>query len=657
MAEKENLVEELFKGSVLPPMTKPKPRPKPFMPVSKDIFHTPMVLIDNDSGKPMCNHETLSELSKIEKTLNIVSVVGTFRSGKSFLLNKLSLIDTGEGFKTGHTTRRVTKGIWVLCRPHPKQEDQVLVLLDTEGIDDPEAVQILDGSVFILTTLLSSTLVYNTTGNFDRAAIHKFEFLAGFKTSIIVAGTDMDDSILDFFFPTFILSLRDVTLEVTKESDQFLEDCLVLRRGITDSIRNYNHPRQLIRRYYKRRKCFIFKKPTKTKNLRDLMKIPESELKEEFQETLNAFRDYVFSCPPKTLKCGRGINGRMFSTLLVSYVNSINDGQPPNIQAAMQTMADVENTHAIEKAAAFYNKEMKQKLAVHNAPNDSGLVVFHNDSMNAALAILKNELVFDDKQIYEEQAMSLIKKHLKTFKDSVDRNSKAICEQRLQQLNLRIVRKMKTRAYCHPSGYDEYMTDIEWIVKQYRKEKKYLGTKARVSLQEFLDGKESEEETVYQWVAEAQEQQSDTVTKSMRLKRLSSQIEKMDDGNDEDLNSKDDQEKIEDDINKNIESMQKNGRKNIESQYLEMLKMKIDELERVKEEVSDENPLYGQLRQETDYWQDLWKKATWNRPQYNEIYSERKESDEVEPLKCPEAVYQPNERVTGGKKKRECLIQ
>jgi hypothetical protein len=48
----------------------------------------------------------------------------------------------GNGFETGHTTKAVTKGIWVLCRPHPTQEDQVLVLLDTEGIDDPDKVLI-----------------------------------------------------------------------------------------------------------------------------------------------------------------------------------------------------------------------------------------------------------------------------------------------------------------------------------------------------------------------------------------------------------------------------------------------------------------------------------------------------------------------------------
>ncbi|XP_053378080.1 guanylate-binding protein 5-like [Mercenaria mercenaria] len=72
---------------------------------------------------------------------------GTLRTGKSFILNKLGSYGSAGAnswFETGHTTTAVTKGIWVMCRPHPTQEDQVLVLLDTEGIDDPDKVDIED---------------------------------------------------------------------------------------------------------------------------------------------------------------------------------------------------------------------------------------------------------------------------------------------------------------------------------------------------------------------------------------------------------------------------------------------------------------------------------------------------------------------------------
>jgi hypothetical protein len=44
------------------------------------------------------------------------------------------------GFDLGDTIQSETKGIWIWCRQHPTKSDQVLVLLDTEGLDDPEKV-------------------------------------------------------------------------------------------------------------------------------------------------------------------------------------------------------------------------------------------------------------------------------------------------------------------------------------------------------------------------------------------------------------------------------------------------------------------------------------------------------------------------------------
>ncbi|XP_060581783.1 guanylate-binding protein 5-like isoform X2 [Ruditapes philippinarum] len=144
------------------------------------IFHAPMVLISSVNGVTTCDQSTLSKLREIQQPLNIVSIVGTLRTGKSFLLNKLATygaVSKEACFEIGHTTDAVTKGIWVMCRPHPTQENQVLVLLDTEGIDDPDKVDIEDDkNLFILATLLSNTLVYNTRGNFDKTTIDKFKY-------------------------------------------------------------------------------------------------------------------------------------------------------------------------------------------------------------------------------------------------------------------------------------------------------------------------------------------------------------------------------------------------------------------------------------------------------------------------------------------------
>jgi hypothetical protein len=40
----------------------------------------------------------------------------------------------------GSSIDSCTKGIWAWCRPHPKKQNEVLLLLDTEGLGDATKV-------------------------------------------------------------------------------------------------------------------------------------------------------------------------------------------------------------------------------------------------------------------------------------------------------------------------------------------------------------------------------------------------------------------------------------------------------------------------------------------------------------------------------------
>ena len=49
-------------------------------------------------------------------------------------MTQLNFIFIFAAFGVGHTCNAMTMGVWIMCVPHPTQESQVLVLLDTEGI-------------------------------------------------------------------------------------------------------------------------------------------------------------------------------------------------------------------------------------------------------------------------------------------------------------------------------------------------------------------------------------------------------------------------------------------------------------------------------------------------------------------------------------------
>uniref|UniRef100_E9Q2N7 Guanylate binding protein 2 n=1 Tax=Mus musculus TaxID=10090 RepID=E9Q2N7_MOUSE len=96
----------------------------------------PMCLIENTEAQLVINQEALRILSAITQPVVVVAIVGLYRTGKSYLMNKLAGKRTG--FSLGSTVQSHTKGIWMWCVPHPKKAGQTLVLLDTEGLEDVE---------------------------------------------------------------------------------------------------------------------------------------------------------------------------------------------------------------------------------------------------------------------------------------------------------------------------------------------------------------------------------------------------------------------------------------------------------------------------------------------------------------------------------------
>ena len=113
------------------------------------------------------NEEALEVLRKISGPISVVSVVGLYRTGKSFLVNRI--VGRQKGFQVGPTINACTKGIWIWSEPIPvtnaRGEKVNLIVLDTEGIGGTRATVEYDTRIFSLAVLLCSTLVYNSLGS------------------------------------------------------------------------------------------------------------------------------------------------------------------------------------------------------------------------------------------------------------------------------------------------------------------------------------------------------------------------------------------------------------------------------------------------------------------------------------------------------------
>ncbi|KAJ6663880.1 hypothetical protein lerEdw1_009961 [Lerista edwardsae] len=151
------------------------------------IMEEPICLIENTLGKELqVNQEALRLLQSIQQPLVVVAIVGLYRTGKSYLMNKLAGKDKG-GFSLGATVQANTKGIWMWCRPHPCKPGHTLVLLDTEGLGDVEKSNTKNDTwIFALSVLLSSTFIYNSMSTIDYNALNSLRYL---YTRTLASGT------------------------------------------------------------------------------------------------------------------------------------------------------------------------------------------------------------------------------------------------------------------------------------------------------------------------------------------------------------------------------------------------------------------------------------------------------------------------------------
>lgn len=290
--------------------------------------------------RPTTNHSSmlpvpdgLARLASHPSSISIISVVGPFHSGKSFLLNAL-LGDT-KVFSIGRKTSPETMGIW-LCRTNMVASDGSEVwLMDSEGFFGPGIAESYDAKIFTIATLLGGHLVYNTVKVIDQQAVNLLEMLARraqlfrTRTSTEPANLVTPEFLSVKSFPPLTWVVEDFVQEMPDSVAHAADPATAWLRSylsyVNDSSGDEVH---ILSRLYSDVKVKTLFLPATTKSdLQDLSKLEWQKLTTEFKQELGDLKKHILASLHARSFEGEPMTGRTLERSLRFIVQGLQRGK------------------------------------------------------------------------------------------------------------------------------------------------------------------------------------------------------------------------------------------------------------------------------------------------------------------------------------------
>ncbi|XP_065761876.1 guanylate-binding protein 6-like [Muntiacus reevesi] len=434
----------------------------------------PIYLIENKNAQFSVSQKALHILKKISQPVVVVAIVGLYHTGKSYLMNRLA--GQNNGFPLGSTVQSKSKGIWMLCVPHPSKSGPILFLLDTEGLRDVKKGDSKNDSwIFALAVLLSSTLVYNSMNTISNDALEKLHYVTELTELIRANSSPKTDGVRDSiefvsFFPDFIWTVWNFTLELKLNGDpitedEYLENALKLIKGSNPNVIKSNVPKECIRHFFPKRKCFVFDRPVNDKELLDhIDEVSESQLERGFSRRLPT---YIFThARTKILREGVKVTGKRLGTLVVTYVDAINSGDIPCLENAVTTLAHLENSVAMQKAADHYGEQMTQRLSLPTNTLQELLEV-HTACERETIVVFTKQSFKDENLDFQKKLLEIIKNKKEGFLQQNEEASAKYCQTKLDLIAKTLQESISAGSFSVPGGHKLYKEAMERLQCDY----------------------------------------------------------------------------------------------------------------------------------------------------------------------------------------------
>ena len=296
--------------------------------ISYEFKEEPIQLVSIKDGILETTAEAINVLTGLKNTkLIILSINGPLGSGKSTLAN--NLINKNEhGFKAGEKT----EGIWIWGKPIVIDDGIRLLILDCQGINNnnKDDISNINQKLFILSVLLSTSLIYVTKGEITNEMINEF-----------LSFTDLSERI---------------NIEDTNNNTKV---------NISDNLKNFIP------------EIFFMNDTLKKEEIQNLIeKNPEHEKLYNLFESRNYLKNDDYKEIQDKIKLEKKfkmikdniIDGDALFGLLQNYIDFMNNNENPVINSALQNIllskANNESEYITEQFKNSFNKKLENKYPI-----------------------------------------------------------------------------------------------------------------------------------------------------------------------------------------------------------------------------------------------------------------------------------------------------
>ncbi|CAG9315681.1 unnamed protein product [Blepharisma stoltei] len=464
---------------------------------SSSYHEEPLLLISYDSitRKFQLEQKGLDFLKSLNEPLGVISVAGMYRTGKSYLLNRV-ILNRKKGFGVGPTVNPCTKGLWIWGSPisgiTKEGKPCNVIIIDSEGIGALDEDSNHDTRIFSLAILLSSNFIYNSVGAIDEDAIQNLSLVVNLTKHIHLKSSQSQSDELgceDYaaYFPSFLWVARDFTLKLIDPEGkkiapkEYLELALQPQKGFSDTVEEKNRIRKLMSNFFKEIDCCTLIRPvSREEDLQRLDDMDENQLRPEFVEQILDLRKKVLESINVKIMNGKELSGEMIASYLEAYVESINSGIVPNIENAWSYICQNQNRKVFEESKEIYQKTL-EKCAEEMFPAPfEKLIIYHKTSKHAALEYFESKSLGEDKSWYLNELIIHIKEKFELLKEENITETKEECAKFLTERYMEIDQKIR-------QGEIKKLMDFERALRNFENDFDSKGPKGPNSKECFLD--------------------------------------------------------------------------------------------------------------------------------------------------------------------------